>query len=201
MSAKRTFFMKDIEKRIREIVAEISAITEFAEGSIAANSKQYTLKNGTVRRASPQYRFKSRGARGKQVSKYVPPAAAERRKALPHLDESLAKAVSEDMSAYMGEVVSSVAFRSNAPKVHGIRERQVLTRFGWCSVRHPYRVGNPEKSVKDVRRCSEAQLKVPENGRHVPRTLVAMADGTNAPCATPPLSRSSRTTSCTRAAT
>ena len=110
--------MKDIEKRIREIVAEISAITEFAEGSIAANSKQYTLKNGTVRRASPQYRFKSRGARGKQVSKYVPPAAAERLKALPHLDESLAKAVSEDMSAYMGEVVSSVAFRSNAPKVN-----------------------------------------------------------------------------------
>ena len=47
--------MKDIEKRIREIVAEISAITEFAEGSIAANSKQCTLKNGTVRRASPQY--------------------------------------------------------------------------------------------------------------------------------------------------
>ena len=53
--------MKDIEKRIREIVAGISAITEFAEGSIAANSKQCTLKNGTVSRASPQYRFKSRG--------------------------------------------------------------------------------------------------------------------------------------------
>ena len=67
--------MKDIEKRIREIVAGISAITEFAEDSIAANSTQCTLKNGTVRRASPQYRFKSRGARGKQVSKYVPPAA------------------------------------------------------------------------------------------------------------------------------
>ena len=31
--------MKDIEKRIREIVAGISAITEFAEGSIAVNSK------------------------------------------------------------------------------------------------------------------------------------------------------------------
>ena len=154
------------------------------------------------------------------------------------------------MSAYMGEVMSSVAFRSNAPKVHSIRERQILSRFGWCSVRHPYRVGNPEKSdvfrvfgirrkmtpcasetvtrlavtlgsfkeakdtigllgcgsvseskvrdetlrvgkdrleeqrdpAKDVRRYSEAQLKVPENGRRVPRTLLAMADGTNAPC-------------------
>lgn len=74
--------MKDIEKRIREIAAEISAITEFAEGSIASSSKQYTLKNGTVRRASPQYRFKSRGARGKQVCKYVPPAAVARVKKL-----------------------------------------------------------------------------------------------------------------------
>ena len=154
------------------------------------------------------------------------------------------------MSAYMGEVMSSVAFRSNAPKVHSIRERQVLTRFGWCRVRHPYRVGNPEASdafrafgvrrkmtpcasetvsrlavtlgsfreardalellgcgtvseskvrdealhvgkgcleaqrnpERDVRRYADAQLKVPEDGRRVPRTLVAMADGTNAPC-------------------
>ena len=114
--------MKDIEKRIREIVAGISAITEFAEGSITANSKQCTLKNGTVRRASPQYRSKSRGARGKQVSKYVPPAA-----------------------------------------VAGVK-------------------------------------KLIENGKRY-RKLVAMADGTNAPCATPSHSRSSRTTSCTRAAT
>ena len=53
----------------------------------------------------------------------------------------------------------------------------------------------------DVRRYSEAQLKVPENGRRVPRTLVAMADGTNAPCAMPSRSQFSRTTSCTRAAT
>jgi len=74
--------MKNTEQRIREIVAEISAITEFAEGSIASSSKQYTLKDGTVRRASPQYRFKSKGARGKQVSKYVPPSAVARVKKL-----------------------------------------------------------------------------------------------------------------------
>ena len=59
-----------------------AAITEFAEGSIASSSKQYTLKDGTVRRASPQYRFKSRGARGKQISKYVPPSAVARVKKL-----------------------------------------------------------------------------------------------------------------------
>ena len=42
-----------VEKRIREIAAGISSITEFAEGSIASSRKQYTLKDGTVRRASP----------------------------------------------------------------------------------------------------------------------------------------------------
>jgi len=35
---------------------------------------------------------------------------------------------------------------------------------------------------KDVRSYTEAQQRIPENGRHVLRTLVAMADGTNAPC-------------------
>jgi len=74
--------MKITEQRIREIIAEISSISEFAEGSIASNSKQYTLKDGSVRRASPQYRFKSKGARGKQVSKYVPPSAVARVKKL-----------------------------------------------------------------------------------------------------------------------
>lgn len=74
--------MKDTEARIREIVAEIAAITEFAEGSIASSSKKYKVKDGTTRRASPQYRFKSKGARGKQVCKYVPPHAVARVKKL-----------------------------------------------------------------------------------------------------------------------
>ena len=69
---------KSTEERIREIAAEMAAITEFAEGSIACSSKQYTLKDGSVRRASPQYRFQTRGARGKQVCKYVPPFAVAR---------------------------------------------------------------------------------------------------------------------------
>lgn len=42
--------------------------------------------------------------------------------------------------------MSAVSFRSAAPGVHSIRENQVLTRFGWTTVRHPYRVGNPEAS-------------------------------------------------------
>ena len=50
------------------------------------------------------------------------------------------------MSAYVGEVMSSVSFRSNAPGANGIRTRQVFSRFGWCEVRHPYRVGSPEES-------------------------------------------------------
>ena len=57
--------------------------------------------------------------------------AKDRREALPRLDEGLAKAMSKDMAAYMGEVMSSVSFRSNAPGANGIRTRQVLTRFGW----------------------------------------------------------------------
>ena len=73
---------ENTERRIRELAAEIAAITEFAEGSIASSSKQYTLKDGSVRRAAPQYRFQSKGARGKQVCKYVPPAAVARVKKL-----------------------------------------------------------------------------------------------------------------------
>ena len=73
---------KSTEERIREIAAEMAAITEFAEGSIACSSKQYTLKDGSVRRASPLYRFQTRGARGKQVCKYVPPFAVARVKKL-----------------------------------------------------------------------------------------------------------------------
>ena len=70
----------------------------------------------------------------------------ERRKALPRFDEDLAKAVSKDMAAYVGEVMSSVSFRSDAPGVNGIRTKQVLSRFGWCEVRFPYRVGSPGES-------------------------------------------------------
>ena len=71
-----------VEKRIREIAAEISSITEFAEGSITSSRKQYALKDGTVRRASPQFRFQTKGGRGKQVCKYVPPCAVARVKEL-----------------------------------------------------------------------------------------------------------------------
>ena len=70
--------------------------------------------------------------------------AKSRREELPRLDERLAAAVSKDMAAYMGEAMSSVSFRSKAQGVHSIRTKDVLTRFGWCSVRHPYRVGAPE---------------------------------------------------------
>ena len=50
------------------------------------------------------------------------------------------------MAAYVGEVISSVSFRSKAPGANGVRTKQVFSRFGWCDVRFPYRVGNPEGS-------------------------------------------------------
>ena len=48
------------------------------------------------------------------------------------------------MAEYVGGVMSSISFRSNAPGVNGIRTKQVFSRFGWGNVRHPYRVGSPE---------------------------------------------------------
>lgn len=176
--------------------------------------------------------------------------AKDRKEMMQEFDGRLAEAAAKDLAAYFGEAMSSIAFRGKAPGVHSIRTRQVYTRFGWCGVRHPYRVGNPEPSdvfktfgverkmtrsassvvsrlaatlgsfkeardtiralgcgslsaskirgealrvgeacldaerrpEKDVRRYTGPQRKVPEGGRPVPRTLVAMADGTNAPC-------------------
>jgi hypothetical protein len=69
------------------------------------------------------------------------------------------------MSTYIGEVMSSISFRSNAPGANGVRTKQVFTRFGWCEVRHPYRVGNPEKSnvfkaFGIERKMTKAALKV-----------------------------------------
>ena len=98
-----------VAKRIREIAAEISSITEFAEGSIASSRKQYALKDGTVRRASPQFRFQTKGGRGKQVCKYVPPCAVARVKELIENGRRYRR---------LDEVMSSVAFRG------GLRGRQ-----------------------------------------------------------------------------
>ena len=92
--------------------------------------------------------------------------AKSRREELPRLDERLADAVSRDMAAYMGEVMSSASFRPRSPGVHSVRTKQVLTRFGWC----------------DVRQYSGARLRAPQGSRRVPRTLVVMSDGTNPPC-------------------
>ena len=46
----------------------------------------------------------------------------------------------------MAMVMSSISFRSRESGANGIRTKQVLSRFGWCEVRFPYRVGSPGES-------------------------------------------------------
>ena len=70
----------------------------------------------------------------------------ERREALPRFDERLAKAAMKDLAGFMAMVMSCVSFRSREPGANGVRKKQVLTRFGWCEVRFPYRVGSPGSS-------------------------------------------------------
>ena len=69
----------------------------------------------------------------------------DRKKAFPNFDRDLAKAVSKDMAADEGEVMSSVAFRGHGKGVNGTRTRQAITSYGWTKERHPYRAGNPEE--------------------------------------------------------
>ena len=88
---------------------------------------------------------------------------------MPRFDESLAKAVSKDMAAYVGETMSSISFRSREPGVNGIRTKQVFTRFGWCEVRFPYRVGNPVPS--DVFRAFRVGRKMTPSASKVATTL------------------------------
>lgn len=52
----------DIGTRIRQLAAEISAIAEFAEGSIKKTASTYATKDGTRKRSKPQYKFQTRGS-------------------------------------------------------------------------------------------------------------------------------------------
>ena len=58
---------KTSSSRIGEIVAEMSSITEFAQGSIVSSSSYYTTKDGKRHKTRPQFKFQSRGGRGKQA--------------------------------------------------------------------------------------------------------------------------------------
>jgi hypothetical protein len=48
------------------------SITEFAEGSLSASSNTYKLKDGTIKKAKPHWKFQSLGSRGKRTYKNVP---------------------------------------------------------------------------------------------------------------------------------
>lgn len=65
---------KDITRRISEIAAEIAAIPEFAVGSIISSSSYYTTKDGARKQTKPQYKFQTRGGRGKQKLRHIPAA-------------------------------------------------------------------------------------------------------------------------------
>ena len=78
------------------------------------------------------------------------------------------------MAAYVGEVMSAVSFRSNAPGANGIRTKQVFTRFGWCEARHPYRVGNPEGP--DVFKAFGVEQKMTPSASKV-ATMFAITQG------------------------
>ena len=64
-----------------------------------------------------------------------------RKKELPRFDGRLRDAVTDDMAAYVGEVMPSVAFRGGRKGVHSVRTAQELSSFGWSEVRYPYRRG------------------------------------------------------------
>ena len=54
----------------------MSSITEFAQGSIVSSSSYYTAKNGKRHKTMPQFKFQSRGGRGKQKPRHIPAAHA-----------------------------------------------------------------------------------------------------------------------------
>ena len=57
--------------------------------------------------------------------------------ALKDLDRNLADAVVHDMRALLSRILSHLGSRKTA-KAHGYRTRQILTCFGWISVRYAY---------------------------------------------------------------
>ena len=68
----------NVEKRMREIAAEIAAITAFAEGSITCSRNYYRLKDGSRRQTTPHFKFTSKGARGRQTCVTVSAARIDR---------------------------------------------------------------------------------------------------------------------------
>lgn len=77
--------------------------------------------------------------------------AEERREALPRIDGDLKCAVTEDMAAFTGEVVSSVAFRGGRGGVHSVRSTQFFCAFGGPAAVFPYRRGAADAGTRSPR--------------------------------------------------
>ena len=67
-------------ERIAEIVAEITSITEFAEGSISSAENKYRTKDGTVKNAKKRWRFQTKGAR---IFSFLPAHAKKNGTSIP----------------------------------------------------------------------------------------------------------------------
>lgn len=97
---------KSNASRIREIVAEMSSITEFAQGSIISSSSYYTTRDGVRHRTKPQFKFQSRGRRGEQRLVHIPAKLVPRArkliadgKRLEALESEYARLVTEESLA------------------------------------------------------------------------------------------------------
>ena len=92
------------------------------------------------------------------LDKYERMGKDERKRELPRFDGRLRNAVTDDMAAYVGEVMSSVAFRGGRKGVHGVRTVQELSSFGWTEVLYPYRRGTDDRP--DFRRAFGIERKM-----------------------------------------
>ena len=62
----------DIGTRIRQLAAEISAIAEFAAGSIKKPASTHAPTDGPRHRSQPPSKSQTRGKRGEQRCKHIP---------------------------------------------------------------------------------------------------------------------------------
>ncbi|MCK5861320.1 MAG: hypothetical protein KAH38_02470 [Candidatus Hydrogenedentes bacterium] len=87
-------------------------------------------------------------------------------KSLNGLDERLRDAAHKDMGALFSNIVTDMAMRHDSG-AHSIREHQILTVFGWQTIKHPYH--------KDIKNVSPVKLALGLLGKDTPAARDWMA--------------------------